>query len=204
MIVEEPTEKKTEICSLECLEGSSFSSEDNASFSSEDKSLTSEMCSRNAVGECHDLACPFVHGQICEFCKKPKLHPTNVKQRSQHMQVGKRAAAARSMQWSQREGHGQRGGQDGSSPHACGVATSKSDPQQNISCVQTFHQPKSNNASTIICDKPSACPSQLIDSSQVDNHEAVSTSSAHYDLDSGDFTPDIDQSESSCYEHDKC
>ncbi|KAK6979961.1 hypothetical protein BgiMline_020958, partial [Biomphalaria glabrata] len=44
----------------------------------------------------------------------------------------------------------------------------------------------------------------FIDSSQVDNHEAVSTSSAHYNLDSGDFTPDIDQSESSCYEQDKC
>ncbi|KAK0058862.1 E3 ubiquitin-protein ligase makorin-1, partial [Biomphalaria pfeifferi] len=78
VIVEEPTENKTEICSLEGLEDSSFSSEDD--------SLTPEMCSRNAVGECHDLACPFVHGQICEFCKKPKLHPTNVKQRSQHMQ----------------------------------------------------------------------------------------------------------------------
>ncbi|KAK6968744.1 E3 ubiquitin-protein ligase makorin-1, partial [Biomphalaria glabrata] len=78
LIVEEPTENKTEICSLESLEGSSLSSKD--------ESLTPEMCSRNAVGECHELACPFVHGQICEFCKKPNLHPTNVKQRSQHMQ----------------------------------------------------------------------------------------------------------------------
>ncbi|KAK0058863.1 E3 ubiquitin-protein ligase makorin-1, partial [Biomphalaria pfeifferi] len=78
VIVEEPKENKTEICSLEGLEDSFFSSED--------ESLTPEMCSRNAVGECHDLSCPFVHGHICEFCKKPKLHPTNVKQRSQHMQ----------------------------------------------------------------------------------------------------------------------
>ncbi|KAI8749320.1 E3 ubiquitin-protein ligase makorin-1, partial [Biomphalaria glabrata] len=63
-------ENKREICSLEGLEGSSLSSED--------ESLTPEMCSQNIVGDCHDLSCPF--------CKKPKLHPTNVKQRSQHMQ----------------------------------------------------------------------------------------------------------------------
>lgn len=32
--------------------------------------------------------CPYVHGELCDLCEMPALHPTNEKQREQHRTVG--------------------------------------------------------------------------------------------------------------------
>ena len=28
--------------------------------------------------------CPYIHGDLCDLCEMPVLHPTNAKQREQH------------------------------------------------------------------------------------------------------------------------
>jgi hypothetical protein len=31
--------------------------------------------------------CPYIHGELCDLCEMPALHPTNEKQREQHRLV---------------------------------------------------------------------------------------------------------------------
>ena len=31
--------------------------------------------------------CPYIHGDLCDLCEMPALHPTNEKQREQHRSV---------------------------------------------------------------------------------------------------------------------
>lgn len=33
--------------------------------------------------------CPYVHGDLCDLCEMPALHPTNEQQREQHRLVNK-------------------------------------------------------------------------------------------------------------------
>jgi hypothetical protein len=33
--------------------------------------------------------CPYIHGDLCDLCEMPALHPTNEKQREQHRLVNK-------------------------------------------------------------------------------------------------------------------
>ncbi|CAL1526259.1 unnamed protein product, partial [Lymnaea stagnalis] len=38
-----------------------------------------------AHGDCQfGVSCPYVHGDICDMCGMPRLHPTDQQQRSQH------------------------------------------------------------------------------------------------------------------------
>ncbi|XP_055861156.1 proteoglycan 4-like isoform X2 [Biomphalaria glabrata] len=69
-VVMEMTVKKSQIC---------------PPVSARNESFQPELCAKDAVGECHDPACPLSHFQVCDFCKKPKLHPTNNSERSQHL-----------------------------------------------------------------------------------------------------------------------
>ena len=33
--------------------------------------------------------CPYIHGDLCDLCEMPALHPTNEKQREQHRLVNR-------------------------------------------------------------------------------------------------------------------
>lgn len=45
------------------------------------------LCPYNLVGHCwYGDSCSFVHGDVCEFCNTPALHPTDKEQRSHHRQ----------------------------------------------------------------------------------------------------------------------
>ncbi|KAH9507931.1 E3 ubiquitin-protein ligase makorin-1 [Bulinus truncatus] len=43
------------------------------------------LCPYYAIGECHyEENCIYLHGEICDMCDMPRLHPTDLKQREEH------------------------------------------------------------------------------------------------------------------------
>ena len=48
----------------------------------------SQLCPFYAMGECrYNENCSCIHGDVCELCGKPVLHPAHERQRKEHKQV---------------------------------------------------------------------------------------------------------------------
>ncbi|XP_068163653.1 probable E3 ubiquitin-protein ligase makorin-1 [Antennarius striatus] len=49
------------------------------------RELRKQLCFYAAVGECRNgINCPYLHGEVCDMCGHPVLHPTDISQRSEH------------------------------------------------------------------------------------------------------------------------
>jgi E3 ubiquitin-protein ligase makorin len=54
-----------------------------SSFSSQDP-----LCPQaEATGFCKKMNCPYLHGDICDMCSRPALHPHNEELRKKHTNV---------------------------------------------------------------------------------------------------------------------
>lgn len=59
--------------------------ENELSSSTNTKNL---LCPYNVMGQCwYGDMCSFTHGEICEYCNRPALHPTNKEHNAKHKQV---------------------------------------------------------------------------------------------------------------------
>ncbi|KAI8771855.1 E3 ubiquitin-protein ligase makorin-1 [Biomphalaria glabrata] len=57
---------------------------DSSSF--EPREYEEGLCPYYALGECpYEENCAYLHGEICDLCGMPRLHPTDIEQREQHV-----------------------------------------------------------------------------------------------------------------------
>lgn len=53
-----------------------------------DEEKSRELCPYSMQGVCrYGENCVYMHGDMCDFCGKPALHPTNAELRSDHSNV---------------------------------------------------------------------------------------------------------------------
>ncbi|XP_068163666.1 probable E3 ubiquitin-protein ligase makorin-1 [Antennarius striatus] len=57
----------------------------DAGAAPKNRELRKQVCFYAAVGECRNgINCPYLHGEVCDMCGHPVLHPTDISQRSEH------------------------------------------------------------------------------------------------------------------------